>query len=62
MSLQALIDLANKAKEPISAEEMVKRNNAFYARMRQYDLESQERLRRSTPSLELLNKGVGILD
>lgn len=62
MSLQALIDLANKAKEPISEEERVSRNKAFKARMRQYDQESQERLRRTTPSLELLNKGVGILD
>jgi hypothetical protein len=62
MSLQALIDLANKAKEPISEEERAIRNKAFEARMRKYDLESQERLRRSTPSLKLLNKGVGILD
>jgi hypothetical protein len=62
MSLKALIDLTNKAKEPISEEERAIRNNAFYARMRQYNQESQERLRRTTPSLELLNKGVGILD
>jgi hypothetical protein len=60
MSLKALIDLANKRAEPISAEEREKRNIAFYERMRGYNKEIDERHARTAPSQELLNRLITI--
>jgi hypothetical protein len=60
MSLKALIDLANKRSEPMSAEEQARRNTEFQARMRVYNKEIDERHARMTPSEELLNRMITI--
>lgn len=61
MTLKALIDLANKIPRQLTPEEREENDKAFGRRMRQYNIDCEERIRRSTPSAELLNKGVGIL-
>jgi hypothetical protein len=63
MSLQALLDLAEKMRKFNAGElpeeemkEIEKRRLQSYERMKQYDREIEERIRLKQPTQELLNK------